>query len=241
MTSSDNKGNAPGKKRPSSSDQYKANNDGGFGNPPVSGQFKKGGKGGPGRPKGSTSLASAMKKAFHGKVTLRDGTKVPMTNAIAQRVRQVSLTTTSISGLKFGLEMAEKFGPPEPLAPEASNDFSQFTEAELNLCLLLLSLAAGEPLPRGEEGDEAFTRKTIGTYSVFIRESGRFGIEKVSDEYEFTGDESPTYAEQNDGREPMKEKEKPELRRSQQLLGRSGAESAMDDNDEDEDMDEDEH
>lgn len=145
------------------SPHYQGNDDGGYGNPPVSGQFKRSGKGGPGRKKGETSLEGEFRRMIRGKVSLKDGREVPTSRALAMRAQQMMLGT-SLRALQWGIELAEKYAPPEVNAL-LTVDYNLLSEAELHAYGLILNRLLNTPLAdQGLEVSPETVQSILGRY-----------------------------------------------------------------------------
>ena len=109
----DDRGGRPDKRKTRSSRNYKANNEGGYGNPPVSGQFKRGGRGGPGRRRGTTSLGAALSRMFASKVPVSingQSISLSMADAMAECLRR-EILSGNFKALDRGFELMKLYGP----------------------------------------------------------------------------------------------------------------------------------
>jgi hypothetical protein len=188
MTQSNNADKkSSGAKRPRKkpvSPHYKANDDGGFGNPPVKNQFQLGNKKG-GRKKGERNIEAALRRALSGKIDLKDGRSVNTTDALASRLVKLALSGT-LSALKEGLALAEKYGP-QPESPLPPVDYGVLSEAELNVYLVVLHRLSNTSLAdMGLDNDSADLRDMLGHCEVFVRDNGFIGIEYISREKDST-------------------------------------------------------
>lgn len=174
--------------------EYKGDNSGGYKNPPVSGQRKKGGCPGPGRPKGSTSLSSALKRAFRRKLPIvRDGrlAKLHPTDILAERIVEAILAKNLTPAMiELARRLMEEFGPQtDDQEPAHQQNFEDFSNDEFFILSALAMRSVGEP--PGE------TRRHVlgtvhepfptGEFLVFRREDGHAGLKRIVRENSLEG------------------------------------------------------